>query len=101
MITPTVTQAISAAAQNAKNQQKSGAVDVSTQFSHYLGSAIGQLNQQIHTENALNSQFVAGNLKDVSQLTIASEKALLGLNLAVQVRDKVIGAYQAVMNMQV
>jgi flagellar hook-basal body complex protein FliE len=78
-----------------------GAAKVAKSFGSFLNGAIDDLNQQQNTVDQLNQQFVKGQLSDVHQLTIASEKATLGLELAVQVRNKVVEAYQEVMRIQV
>jgi flagellar hook-basal body complex protein FliE len=58
------------------------------------------LNTQQATVDQLNQSFIKGELSDVHQLTIASEKATLGLELTVQVRNKIVEAYQEVMRTQ-
>jgi flagellar hook-basal body complex protein FliE len=80
--------------------EQTGATDLAQQFSSFLNSAITNLSNQETQVDQLNNQFISGNLADVHQLTIASEKASLGLELTVQVRNKVIEAYQDVMRMQ-
>lgn len=75
--------------------------EVSDQFGQYLNNAINELNGQLNQVDKLNEQFIRGELSDVHQLTIASEKASLGLGLTVQVRNKIIEAYQEIMRTQV
>ena len=77
-----------------------GATDLSKQFGSFLNDAISNISNQESQVDSLNTQFISGNLADVHQLTIASEKASLGLELTLQVRNKVIEAYQDVMRMQ-
>ncbi|UUZ85922.1 flagellar hook-basal body complex protein FliE [Paenibacillus sp. P26] len=77
------------------------AAEVSDQFGKYLNEAISSLNEQQNKVDQLNEQFVKGEISDVHQLMIASEKASLGLELTVQVRNKVIEAYQDIMRTQV
>ncbi|WP_159884406.1 flagellar hook-basal body complex protein FliE [Paenibacillus puerhi] len=77
------------------------ASDVAHQFSQYLTGAISDLNAQQAAVDKLNTQFIKGEISDVHQVMIASEKASLGLELTVQVRNKVIEAYQEIMRMQV
>lgn len=77
-----------------------GATDLSQQFGSFLNDAISNLSKQETQVDQLNTQFISGNLADVHQLTIAAEKASLGLELTLQVRNKVIEAYQDVMRMQ-
>lgn len=78
-----------------------GGANVAKSFGSFLNDAIDQLNEQQNTVDKLNQQFVKGELSDVHQLTIASEKAALGLEFAVQVRNKAIEAYQEIMRMPV
>ncbi|MCZ8512375.1 flagellar hook-basal body complex protein FliE [Paenibacillus filicis] len=77
------------------------AAEVTDQFGKFLNEAISNLNAQQTAVDQLNQQFVKGEISDVHQLTIASEKASLGLELTVQVRNKVIEAYQEIMRTQV
>ncbi|UJF35339.1 flagellar hook-basal body complex protein FliE [Paenibacillus hexagrammi] len=77
-----------------------GAADLGKQFGAFLNDAISNLNNQQQQVDQLNQSFIKGELSDVHQLTIASEKASLGLELTVQVRNKVLEAYQEVMRMQ-
>lgn len=80
--------------------QKSGALDVSRQFNSMLADAITNLNNQQAQVEGLNGQFIRGQLDDVHQLTISAEKAELGLQLTVQMRNKAIEAYQEIMRTQ-
>jgi len=78
-----------------------GAADLGKQFGSFLNDAMNNLNDQQKQVDQLNESFIKGELSDVHQLTIASEKASLGLELTVQVRNKVLEAYQEMMRMQV
>jgi flagellar hook-basal body complex protein FliE len=77
------------------------ASQLSGQFGQFLNGAMEKLNEQQMTVDKLNQQFVKGELSDVHQLMIASEKASIGLQLTVQVRNKVVEAYQEIMRMQI
>ncbi len=77
-----------------------GAVDLSKQFGNFLDQAMANLNDQQAQVDQLTKSMATGDLNDVSQLMIASEKSALGLQLTVQVRNKVIEAYQEIMRMQ-
>jgi flagellar hook-basal body complex protein FliE len=82
-------------------QSAAGATDLAKSFGQFLNDQVSQLNNQSNEVDQLNNQFVQGKLSDVHQLMIASEKATLGLQLTVQVRNKVVEAYQEIMRMQV
>ncbi|QGQ96227.1 flagellar hook-basal body complex protein FliE [Paenibacillus psychroresistens] len=77
-----------------------GGTDLAQQFGSFLNTAMSNLSNQEAQVEQLSNQFISGNLADVHQLTIAAEKASLGLELTLQVRNKVIEAYQDVMRMQ-
>lgn len=78
-----------------------GAADVAKGFGDFLNNALNQLSTQETAVNTLNGQFVKGDATDVHQLMIQSERLSLGLELTVQVRNKIIEAYQDVMRMQI
>jgi len=71
-----------------------------TNFSDLLKDAIGQV-EDVQTENSVNSlQLLSGESTDIHTALITAQKAELTFNLAVQVRNKVIDAYNEVMRMQ-
>lgn len=76
-------------------------VDVGQQFKNVLDSAISDLNQQNKVTDQLTTQLMTGDLNDIHKLMIENEKAAIHLELAVQVRNKVIEAYQEIMRMQI
>lgn len=84
-----------------KSGTETGAAELSRDFGAYLNQAMNQLNKQQATVEHLNGQFVTGNLSDIHQLMIESEKTSLGLELTVQIRNKMIDAYQEIMRMQI
>ncbi|SMB96561.1 flagellar hook-basal body complex protein FliE [Thermanaeromonas toyohensis ToBE] len=45
--------------------------------------------------------FARGEPVDIHSLMIASEKALIGLTLALQIRNRALEAYQEIIHMQV
>lgn len=71
------------------------------QFSDVLANALSQVSQDVKTAETLNNQLAAGEVKDLHQVTIAMEKASLGVEMTVQVRNKVVEAYQEIMRMQI
>lgn len=70
-------------------------------FSQFLSEAIGSVNNlQLQAEKA-SLDLAAGKVEDVSQVIVATEKASVALQLTMQVRNKVVEAYQEIMRMQV
>ena len=70
-------------------------------FGEFLTDALGEVNKLQHDSSQASFDLAAGKLQDVSQVTIAAEKASIAMQLTMQVRNKVIDAYQEVMRMQV
>jgi flagellar hook-basal body complex protein FliE len=79
--------------------QKIPAVDGA--FKSMLTEAINKVDAAQKESELLTSQLVTGEVQDVHQVMIASQKASLTLQLTVQVRNKVIESYQEIMRMQV
>ncbi len=69
-------------------------------FASLFGQALGSLGALQNQADAAAQQLGSGQSSDVASAVIAAEKANLGLDLAVQVRDKAISAYQAIMQLQ-
>mgnify|MGYP005838800507 CR=1 FL=1 len=70
-------------------------------FQASLKSAVRQVNDLQSQADKLAVKMVAGELEDVHQAMLAMQKASLAMQFAVQVRNKVIEAYQEIMRMQV
>lgn len=71
-------------------------------FSDALKASLDQVNQtQLHAEK-LGKQFVMGDDSvSLSDVMIAGQKANISFQATVQVRNKLVSAYQDIMNMQV
>lgn len=70
-------------------------------FSQFLSEAIADVNTLQNKAEKASLDLAAGKLQDVSQAVIAAEKAAIAMQLTMQVRNKVVDAYQEVMRMQV
>ncbi|MCR4398805.1 MAG: flagellar hook-basal body complex protein FliE [Firmicutes bacterium] len=81
---------------------ENGGVPATAQsFSSYLKDALDQINALQREADAASTALVTGDLSDIHRAVIASEKAGLALQLAIEVRNKVIEAYQEIMRMQI
>ncbi|MDA8186944.1 MAG: flagellar hook-basal body complex protein FliE [Dehalococcoidales bacterium] len=70
-------------------------------FQKLLGDAVSSLNKvQIEADSSA-AKLAAGEPVELHEVLLATEKASLAFQLAVQVRNKVVEAYQEVMRMQV
>jgi len=70
-----------------------------TPFAEVLKSSVVKVNQlQIDADNMTN-RLALGEVEDISEVSIAVEKAELALRLMVQIRDKMVDAYQQISRM--
>lgn len=70
-------------------------------FSETLQAAFDRINQMQLDSAELARQFATGETDDLVQVVTAAEEASVALQLAVQVRNKVVEAYQEIIRMQV
>jgi len=66
-------------------------------FGDALQQALGQVNQLQQTADVAAQEFSVGQTRDVAGTLIAIEKANLGFQLALQVRNKLLEAYQEIL----
>ena len=69
-------------------------------FKNIISSEIEKLNNQQIKADQLTQGFISGQVEDLHTVLIATEEARLSLELAVQVRNKVVEAYKEINNMQ-
>lgn len=70
-------------------------------FGDVLNRAMKQLEGLQANADAATLQLVSGQPVEIHEAMLAMEEASLGLQLAVQVRNKVMEAYQEIMRTQV
>jgi flagellar hook-basal body complex protein FliE len=70
-------------------------------FGEILKTSINEVNRlQLETDGAIQD-LVSGKEKNVHEVMVAMEKASLSLELLVQVRNKVLAAYDEIKRMQI
>jgi flagellar hook-basal body complex protein FliE len=70
-------------------------------FGEMLKQAVNEVNQgQVDSDKAVE-QLHTGQAKNIHEVMIALEKADISMRLMVQMRNKIVDAYQEVMRMQV
>jgi flagellar hook-basal body complex protein FliE len=79
----------------------SGSGSGSGGFGSMLTNAISSLDASQQTAASDSTALATGQASDVTQVVTDVEKASLDMQLAVQVRDKAVDAYQAIMQMQI
>ncbi|HHY47668.1 MAG TPA: flagellar hook-basal body complex protein FliE [Firmicutes bacterium] len=90
-----------ASSQQLQPQGAPGAQHLVTDFGKLLASAIDSLYGLHREADGLIQGLAAGEVSDLHQVMIAVEKANIALDLALQLRNKAIEAYQEIMRMQV
>jgi flagellar hook-basal body complex protein FliE len=71
-------------------------------FSSLLKSAVDEVNNAQMDAKQLSRQFEAGNPDvNLQDVVLSLQKASLSFQTMVQVRNKLVSAYQEIMNMQV
>lgn len=90
---------------NGTSTSQSGSVGSSSSsqksFADTLNEAINNVNQLQKASDKGMQDLATGRTDNIADVMIASEKADIALKLMVQVRNKIIDAYQEVMKMQV
>ena len=70
-------------------------------FGTYLTDALKKTNELQLNSDRQNALLAAGQIEDVSQVVIASQKADIALQLTLRLRNRAMSAYQEIMRMQV
>jgi len=68
-------------------------------FKKVLTESIGEVNNQLLQADEDTREMIAGK-KDIHQAMISIEQAHISMRLLIQVRNKIISAYEEIMRMQ-
>lgn len=80
---------------------ESRAAGSSNNFTDWMARKLDEVNTELSQADMQVRQLAVGTQSNVHEVMIAIEKARLSLELVVQVRNKLLEAYQTVMQMQV
>ena len=69
-------------------------------FGSVLAGAIGRVNQVQQAAQSSIDKFLSGEDEEVHKVALATQQSALSFDLFLQVRNKVVSAYQEVMRMQ-
>jgi flagellar hook-basal body complex protein FliE len=72
-----------------------------TSFADTLKEAVGTVNQLQKDSDKKMQELATGKTSNIPEVMMAAEKADIALRMMVQMRNKMIEAYQDVMKMQV
>lgn len=81
--------------------EREASARVAQDFKHALVDALKRVNSDQIESQELHKQLAAGQVDRLHDVMVAAEKASLSLQLTMQVRNKVVEAYQEVMRMQI
>jgi len=70
-------------------------------FADYLKTAIDNTNSLIVESDKLANEFAAGRTDNMHEVLIAAEKADIALQFTMQIRSKILDAYNEIMRMQI
>lgn len=74
---------------------------VSAPFSQTLSDAVRSVNEQQTKASELSAAYERGETHDIVSVMIERQKASLGFEATLQVRNKLLSAYRDIMNMPV
>ena len=69
-------------------------------FGQWLNRSLAEVDQLQQTSDDAAQKLMTGENKDIHGTMIAMQKASIALDLAVEVRNKVISAYEEIKRMQ-
>lgn len=70
-------------------------------FGEILKNSLLKVNQLQLESQKLNEQLAIGNVENVHQVIIAAQKAELALQFTLQIRNKILDAYNEIMRMSI
>ncbi len=82
------------------NEKDMESLGLGQSFGDVFASQIDKLNTSQIKADELAMDFASGNTEDLHQVMIAAEEARISMELAVQVRNKIIEAYKELSAMQ-
>src|SRR5690349_13481823 len=80
---------------------KTGAAETEQSFGSTLKQAVGEVNNLQNQADKTAVKLATGDLQDVHEAMLAMQKASMAFQFTVQVRNKIVEAYQEIMRTQV
>lgn len=82
------------------SESTSSSAELMNSFGRVLASKLNQVDQLQRTAQTKSRQFAAGKIDNVHEVSIATQKANMGLQLAGLVRQKVLQGFQQLQQLQ-
>jgi len=93
---------MAAQASPAKTAEGEGSASSGVNFSDVLKSALEQVDASQKTSTDLGQRFILGDKSvNISDVMIAGQKANIALQTTLQVRNRLVNAYNTIMNMSI
>ncbi|HOJ09626.1 MAG TPA: flagellar hook-basal body complex protein FliE [Clostridiales bacterium] len=70
-------------------------------FADYFKEAVNKTNDIIVKAENISNQFAVGNIDDIHKVLVEVEKADIALQFTLQIRNKIMDAYNEIMRMQI
>jgi len=84
-----------------KPPHAAGRTEPAANFGDSIKEAVSNVNESQQTADKLATKLAAGDAVEVHQAMIAMQKASMSFQFTLQVRNKILEAYQEIMRMQV
>jgi len=81
--------------------QKATPYEAQQQFGAMLKDALSNVSEQQKVSDTMTNKLIRGEQVELHEVMIASQKGSIALSATLQVRNKVIEAYQEIMRMSV
>lgn len=101
IIPPTVLKPLESVAPPAQPDANPGVGQPVESFESVLGKALNGVNDLQNQAATLDAKLASGQLEYIHQAMIMAEKANIALSLTVQIRNKVLEAYQEISRSQI
>ncbi|MBE1553467.1 flagellar hook-basal body complex protein FliE [Sporosarcina limicola] len=82
-------------------QEKLTPYEAQQSFGSFLKDAIQDVNNKQNVSDGLTQKLVLGGDVELHEVMIAAQKATIALNATMEVRNKVVEAYQEIIRMPV
>jgi flagellar hook-basal body complex protein FliE len=80
--------------------QPAGETSSGTGFQDMFSGAVGQVESMQNQATSTVEKFLSGEGEDLHTVALATQRADLSFEMFQQVRNKIVGAYQEIMKMQ-
>lgn len=80
---------------------KTSKIESDKGFGDFLKESLDKVNGKLMNSDEITQKAVLGEVDNVHDVLIAAEEARLSLELTVQIRNKIVEAYQEINRMQI